>query len=163
VAAVRENVRGLDASIPVFAVQMLADYLDQASEQPRLSARLIGGFALLALVLAVVGVYGVLSYAVARRTREIGLRVALGATSGDVMRLVGVQALRLIAIGLSLGAAGAIAASRLVAGLLFGVSPNDPMVFTIVLAVLAMAATIASLLPMRRAARVDPQLALRAD
>jgi predicted permease len=163
IAAVRETVRTLDSSIPVYALQALTDYLDQAGEQPRLSATLIGGFALLALALAVIGVYGVLSYAVARRTREIGLRVALGATSGDVMRLVGMQALRLIAIGLILGAAGAIAAGRVVAGLLFGVSPHDPVVFAIVLGVLAVAATVASLLPIRRAARVDPQLALRAD
>jgi len=163
IAAVRETVRTLDPSIPVYALQPLSDYLDQAGEQSRLNATLIGGFALLALVLAVVGVYGVLSYAVTRRTREIGLRVALGATSGDVMRLVGGQALRLIVIGLTAGAAAAVAASRLVAGLLVGVSPHDPLVFVIVLAVLAMAATLASLLPIRRAAAVDPQLALRAE
>jgi len=128
---------------------------------PRFNTTLLAIFAALALVLTAVGLYGVMSYSVAQRTNEIGIRMALGAQTKDVLRLIVSQGLRLVVIGLVVGLVGAFAATRLLASLLFGVKTTDPVTFGIVALVLAVIALIACYIPARRAARVDPLEALR--
>jgi ABC-type antimicrobial peptide transport system permease subunit len=123
----------------------------------------MSSFASLALVLAAIGVYGVMSYAVARRTQEVGIRIALGARSGQVLGMVIRDGMKVIVVSLIVGLASAAAATRLLASQLFGVSTVDPLTFTAVPAILAMVALVACYLPARRASRVDPIVALRAE
>ena len=163
VSDVRHAVQAIDPDVPVYGVQPLATAIDGATEQPRLSLMVVGAFAVLALVLAVVGVYGVLAQNVAQRTREIGVRMALGARGSQIGRLVARQAAVLVALGLAIGVAGAVAASRFVRALLFQVSPIDPLTLTAMAAVLAVTAAVAAGIPARRAARLDPLRALRED
>jgi putative ABC transport system permease protein len=122
---------------------------------------LLGAFAALALLMAAVGLYGVLSYSVSRRMHEMGLRLALGASARDLMWLVMGQGVRLALLGMAVGLAASLAATRLLAGMLFGVSPLDPLTFAAVAGVLFAAALLASFIPARRATRVDPMVALR--
>jgi putative ABC transport system permease protein len=124
---------------------------------------LLGTFAAVAVVLAAIGVYGVLAYVVSQRTQEIGVRLAIGATPADVVALFVREGVALAAIGLAVGGIGALAAGRALTGLLFGVRATDPLTFVLVATALAVAAFCASYVPARRAARVDPMLALRAD
>jgi len=124
---------------------------------------LLSTFAGLAIVLASVGLYGVIAYLVAQRTHEIGVRMALGARSRDVLRMVLAHGLRLVAVGVVLGLAGALALTRFLAGQLYGVRPTDPLTFVAVTALLALVALAATWLPARRAARVNPMVALRAE
>jgi len=131
-------------------------YVEQATEQSRLNMTLLGLFGVLALVLASLGIYGVLSYLVGRRLQEIGIRLALGATAGDVMRLVVGHGMRLTAIGVALGLAGAWAITRSLSGMLFGVSPHDHATYAVIAALLSGVACLASYPPGRRATRVDP-------
>jgi putative ABC transport system permease protein len=160
-ASVRHAVESIDREIPVYGVQTMEEYVGQATEQPRLNMMLLALFAALALVLASLGIYGVLSYIVARRTQEIGIRLALGATRGDVMRLVVGQGMALALTGIAIGVVAAWALTRAMRGLLFGVSPHDPATFAAMAALLAAIAMGASYLPGRRATRVDPMVALR--
>ena len=159
--AVRAQVRTLDSELPLFGVRTLQDYISGSVAQRRFTALLLGLFAGVALLLAAVGLYGVISYGVAQRTHEIGVRVALGAASSDVLRLVLAQGLRLTLLGLAIGALAALAASRLLAGMLFGVSGADPLTFLVVALVFLAVALAACLVPARRASRVDPLVALR--
>ncbi|MFW6078277.1 MAG: ADOP family duplicated permease [Gemmatimonadota bacterium] len=161
--AVREQVRAIDASLPVAEVRRLDDVVDEALAEPRFTATLLGAFALLALGLAAVGLYGVISFMAARRTREIGLRVALGARRGDVLRLVLGEGVVLTASGILLGVLGALGLTRLLAGMLYGVSATDPVTFMTVAALLGAVAFAASYLPARRAARTDPMRVLRVE
>jgi len=139
----------------------LDNLLDQEVAQRRVEAALLGGFAALALILACIGIYGVLSYLVTQRTREIGVRVALGASASDVFRTVAVQGMTLAGIGILAGLAGALALSRLLASLLFGVSAGDPIAYTSAVAVFGLVALAACYFPARRAARIDPMVTLR--
>jgi ABC-type antimicrobial peptide transport system permease subunit len=127
----------------------------------RFNVILIGFFGIVALLLAIAGVFGVMAYSVSRRTREIGLRVALGAGSGDVLRMILGQGLRTILIGVAIGIAGSLALTRTVESLLFGVTPTDPLTFAAVTLLLVGAALLACFVPARRAMRVDPTVALR--
>jgi ABC-type antimicrobial peptide transport system permease subunit len=129
----------------------------------RIGALVIGGFGLLALLLATVGLYGVVSYSVAQRTREMGIRMAIGATRAQVLRLVLMQGLRLAAFGVVLGAVGAAAAGQVLESMLYGVSAIDPIALGVSAGVLILVATAANLLPARAATKVDPLRALRAE
>jgi putative ABC transport system permease protein len=122
---------------------------------------LLGGFALLALILASVGIYGVVSYLVAQRTNEIGIRMALGAQRGDVLKMIVGQGAKMALLGVAFGIAAALALTRLMSGMLFGVTPTDPLTFFAVAALLVAVALLACYIPARRASRVDPVVALR--
>jgi putative ABC transport system permease protein len=134
-----------------------------ALHSDRFNLWLIGSFASLALLLAALGIYGVMAYTTSQRTREIGIRVALGAQRGDVMKLVIAQGMKLALIGTVLGLAASLALTRLIKSLLFGVSPADPLAFTAAVLTLAIVALLACYIPARRAAKVDPMLSLRCE
>jgi putative ABC transport system permease protein len=159
--AVRQAVWSIDRDQPVSNVMTLDDLLDQEVAQRRVQAALLGGLAALALILACVGIYGVLSYLVTQRTQEIGIRVALGANATDVFRTVAGKGMGLAAIGIGVGVAAALALSRLLAGLLFGVHATDPITYAAAVSVFAAVALLACYFPARRASRVDPMVALR--
>jgi putative ABC transport system permease protein len=161
--AIRRVVRSLDADQPVEEVVLMSSVVTSALGGPRFAAQLFSAFAGIALLLCGLGLYGLLSFSVSRRTREIGVRVAVGATPASVRRLVLGQGLALAALGIALGLSGAAIGSRALSGLLFGVQPIDPTTFAVVPAVLLLVALLASALPAARAARVDPVVALRAD
>jgi len=161
IALLRDVVKSLDANVPVFGVRTLAQQKDGSLALQRMAATLLGGFGVLALSLAALGIYGVLSYSVSRRTREIGVRMALGAQVTDVLGLVMRQGLGLAAVGLALGAASAMGVSQLMRSFLFEINPLDPLAFGIAVVVLSAVALLACWLPARRAARVDPMEALR--
>jgi len=162
-AAIRRAVHEMDANVPVLRARRLEEYVNASFSRERLIAYLCAVFGGLALALASVGLYGVMAHAVAGRTREIGLRIALGAGRGDVVGMVLRESLLPVLVGLAAGVAGALALSRLVTGMLYGVAPRDPA--TIVLAALAMlgVALAAAAIPARRASRVEPMAALRHD
>jgi predicted permease len=160
-AAVREQIRALDANLPVADVKTLRDQLDLSLFPARMAAWTLGGFGFLALLLAAIGIYGVVSYSVAQRTREIGVRMALGAKEKDVLRLVLGEGLFVIAMGLALGLLLAVASARVMAGFLYGVGATDALTYTSVPLLLGFVALVASYLPARRAMTVDPLVALR--
>ena len=139
----------------------MVDVVSRSVFLPRISMLLLGAFALTALLLAVVGIYGVVSYSVTQRTRELGVRMALGAAAADTLRLVLGRSLRLVAAGTACGLVASLAVTRVMSGLLYDVSPLDPVVFVAVSLLLAGAGLVASLVPARRATRVDPIEALR--
>ena len=144
-------------------MRTLPDYLSQSIAQPRLNAMLVGLFALIALLLAAAGIFGVMSYSVTQRTQEIGIRLALGAQRYDVLRLIIVQGMRFVGAGLLLGLIGVFASTRLLQSLLFGIGATDLPTLLGVAAILSGVALIACLLPALRASRVDPVIALRAQ
>jgi predicted permease len=159
--AARREIWSVDKDLPVFGVTTMKDVLANSVAQRRFSMSLLGGFAVLALLMAGIGLYGVLSYSVSQRMHEMGLRLALGANARDLMQLVVGQGIRVVLAGVALGLIASFAATRLLAGMLFGVSPLDPLTFAVVVAVLVLAAVLASFIPARRATRVDPMVALR--
>jgi putative ABC transport system permease protein len=165
VGSIRSLLSQFDRSLPMSRVATMDEVVSESAAQPRLEAILLGSFGLLALMLAAVGIYGVMSYMVTQRSSEIGIRMALGASRTAVLKMVITEGLRLAAIGLSLGLALgwtlAFAAKRVSAQLLFGVSSTDPATFAIIVAVLALVALLACFIPARRATRVDPMVALR--
>ena len=156
-------VREIDADQPVAEIRPMTSVVGNTIARPRLSMFLLAVFATMALLLAAVGLYGVISYAVTQREHELGVRVALGAHTSDVLRLIVGEGMTLTLIGLGLGLGGAFALSRLLSSLLYGVSPTDPLTLASVSVFLAGVALLASYLPARRAARVDPIVALRSE
>jgi predicted permease len=158
---VRREVQALDPNLPLIAVSPISEVLDQVLWAPRMGAALLAAFGLLALVLAAVGIYGVLGYNVTQRTHEIGLRMALGAQRGDVLKMVVRQGMVLTLIGVGVGVVAAFLVTRFMESLLYGVAATDPVTFIAVSLVLALVALLACLIPARRATRVDPMIALR--
>ncbi|MGH9934658.1 MAG: ABC transporter permease [Blastocatellia bacterium] len=162
-AAIRREAQKLDASLPIYNIKTLEEQKDRSLYTARLAATLLSVFGGLALLLASVGLYGVMAYAVSQRRREIGVRLALGARQRDVFRLVIKEGMTLVAAGVALGLAGAIAGTRLLTAFLYGVEPTDAATFIGVALLLAVVALLANYLPARRAARTDPMQALRAE
>jgi putative ABC transport system permease protein len=161
--AVRREVRALDPSLPVTALEPLETVVARSISQPRFYMLVLGIFAAVALVLASIGIFGVVSYAVSQRTREMGIRIALGASRERVLRMVLGNAMRVAVIGVVVGLLAAVALSRTLATLLFDLSPTDPMTYAAVGIGLSLVALLASYLPAWRATRVDPVVALRAE
>jgi len=160
-AAIRQEVERIDKDLPVTDVAKMPDLIDASVAQPRFRMFLLGLFAVMALVLAATGIFGVISYSVSRRTNEIGIRVALGASRGAILGMILGETLRLTLAGLAVGVPCALGAARLVGHMLFGVSPHDLATLTIVAVLLAAVAAFAGYVPARRAMRVDPLVALR--
>ncbi|HET9525836.1 MAG TPA: ABC transporter permease [Pyrinomonadaceae bacterium] len=161
ISAATKEVAAMDPDLPLFGVKTMEEYLSASVAAPRFNTTLLSIFAGVALVLTVVGLYGVMSYSVAQRTNEIGIRIALGAQGRDVLMMIVKQGSRLILIGLAIGLFGAFVVTRLVASLLFGVTAKDPFTFAAVAMLLAIVALLACYVPAWRAARVDPMVALR--
>jgi len=161
VKGVRRIIGSLDRSVPVYDVQTVEDVLEKASLGERFTTSLLSGFAALALVLAALGTYGVIAYGVAERTREIGIRMALGARASEVLAMVLREGALLFVVALAIAAAGSWWATRAIAGLLYGVGATDPATLVSAVAAIALATGIACYLPARRASRVDPTIAIR--
>jgi putative ABC transport system permease protein len=166
-AALAESVKAAlceaDPNVPVLRIATLEDVVAASITEPRLYTFLLGAFAALAVILAAIGLYGLIAYAVTQRAHELGVRVALGAGRREIVRLVIGQGMRLAILGAAIGLAAAVATTRALVGLVKGIQPNDPLTFAAVTAVLLGAALVAAYLPARRAARVDPMTALRAE
>jgi putative ABC transport system permease protein len=158
-----ETLSAIDPRLPAYQVKPLSEMLSASLAQRAFALKLLHGFAALALLLAGLGLYGVLAYAVTQRTREIGIRMALGARPAQALALVARESAAVVGAGLLLGFGGALASARFFAGLLFGVGPADPLALLAAVLVLGAVSLAATLLPARRAARVDPAVALRAE
>jgi putative ABC transport system permease protein len=161
VSAVRSELRAMDSSRPLYDVRTEEDLIAANVAPRRFALTLIGLFSGLALLVASIGIYGVISYSVAESTRELGIRMALGAVKWDVLRMVLSQGLRLVLIGIAVGTVAALGATRVMASFLFGVSAYDPVTFVVVCGIFVVVAVAACLVPARRATRVDPMVALR--
>jgi putative ABC transport system permease protein len=163
VPVLRREVRAVDPDLPLYDVRMLSELVAESVSHARFRAVLLAAFATIAVVLALVGVYGVIAFFVSQRTPEFGVRIALGARAADILRLVFARGAILVAVGLMLGVPGAFALTRFMRSLLYGVGEHDPVTFVAVPALLCVAATLATYLPARRATKVDPLTALRAE
>ena len=161
--AVTKAIREVDPEQPVFGVMSMDRLIDNAGAERRVSMLLLLLFAAIALLLSALGIYGVMAYTTNQRRHEIGIRMALGARGGDVLRLVLGQGMRLVAIGLGLGLVGAWLLSRVLASQLYGITRQDPLTYLSVAVLLALVALTATWLPARRATRVDPVLSLRSE
>lgn len=159
--AVREAVRDVDSNLPLFDLKTQSQRSDESFRTERLFATLSSFFSLVATVLACIGLYGVMSYGVGRRTNEIGIRMALGATAPRVTRMVMREAMLVVVIGIVIGVGAAVATTRLIASMLFGLAPNDPLTIAVAALMMILVGSFAGYLPARRAARVDPMIALR--
>jgi putative ABC transport system permease protein len=162
-AAIRNQARAQDPNEPISQIVMMDERLSDSVAQRRYQTLLFSVFAAVALVIAIVGIYGVISYAVSQRTHEIGIRMALGAQTGDVLRMVVGQGMRLTLIGAALGVAAALGLTRVIESLLFNISATDPATFVSITLLLVIVALIASYIPARRATRVDPLIALKRE
>ena len=161
VPGVRQAIWSVDSAQPISNIRTMDEILSEEVAQRRVGMTMLVAFAALALLLASLGIYGVISYSVTQRTQEIGIRMALGASRGDVLRLVMKDGLRLAVTGVAIGLGAAFAMTRLMAGLLYGVSANDPRTLVVVTVLLTSVALIACYVPARRATKVDPMIALR--
>jgi ABC-type antimicrobial peptide transport system permease subunit len=161
--ALRRVVQALDKDLPIFDALTYTEQVNRSLNLERLIAALSGFFGASALLLAAIGLYGVLAYSVARRTREVGIRMALGAQPDKVFRLVMAETLGLVLIGIVVGLGAALATTRFVSGLLYGLTPTDPVTLSLAVLLLVIVAALAGYLPARRAARVDPLVALRCE
>jgi putative ABC transport system permease protein len=161
VAAVQQQVWAIDKDLPITNVRTYDEIISQSVSERRFQTMLLGLFASLAVILAMVGIYGVISYSVSQRTPEIGIRMALGASRGGILKMVIGRAMLLVAVGIAAGAAGAFGLSKYLKTLLFEVKPGDPLTYASIAILLAVVALAASLVPARRATRVDPMIALR--
>ena len=159
--AMRREVQRLDSRLALVTAETLDQHMALPLFPARAAGAFLGTFGVLALVLAVVGVYGVIAYSVSQRTQEVGIRMALGARQSDVLRLVVWQGLKLTLVGVSIGLVGALAATRALSSLLYGISSADPLSYLAVASLLLIVASLASYIPARRATRVDPIVALR--
>ncbi len=159
--AIRRQIRALDADLPIYDTITMRDFLGQAVFVQRAAAMLLGIFGVLALLLAIVGLYGVMAYVVSQRTHEMGVRLALGATPRDLRRMVVGQGVGLALLGIAIGATAAFGRMRFARALLPGISPTDPATFLGISLLLAVVAFVAAAIPAARAARVDPVIALR--
>jgi ABC-type antimicrobial peptide transport system permease subunit len=162
-AAVRGEVAALDKNLPLYDLKTMRQHLGLALLPARLAGGVLGVFGLVAVALAAAGIYGVMAYSVSQRTREIGVRMALGANAGDVLSLVARQGMKLVAIGMAIGLAAAVALTQLLKSFLFGVSASDPLTFAVIAALLMIVALLACWIPARRATKVDPLVALRCE
>jgi putative ABC transport system permease protein len=163
VGTVQQEMAQMDTNLPLYDVKTFNQYLGHGLAQPRFLTLLLGIFAALALALAAVGLYGLVSYSVSQRAHEIGIRIALGAEKHDVLRLVVGQGFKLTILGVAIGIAGSFVLTRFLSSLLYGVKPTDLVTFTAVTFILVVVALLASYIPARRAMKVDPIVALRYD
>ena len=163
IGSIRETVKRVNRNVPIDEVETLSDHIGRSLVQQRLIARLASFFGVLALLLACIGLYGLMSYAVARRTNEIGIRVALGAGKANVLWLILREALTLVVIGLAVGLVASLFTTKTATTLLFGLKPNDPLTIAVASSLLLLVALVAGYLPARRAAKVDPMTALREE
>jgi putative ABC transport system permease protein len=161
VSAVSNSVHVVDPEVPLQDILTLDDVVSNSISQQRFNMLLLGAFAGIALLLAAIGIYSVLSYSVRRRVQEIGIRLALGARIADVLRMVVVEGMKPTLLGLALGTLCALALGRVLSSLLYGVKPSDPLTFLVVAILLALVALLATVVPAYRAAKVDPMVALR--
>jgi predicted permease len=161
--AIRQTVRAVDPALPIVQMRTMEEVIDASVTRQRFLSLLLGIFAAVALTLAAIGTYGILSYMVTEREREIGIRVALGAARAEIMRLVLGQGMTIAAIGIAIGVVGAVVLSRLTTSLLYGVKPSDPATYVAVTFVIAVVASVACVIPMLRATRVDPLEAIRGE
>jgi putative ABC transport system permease protein len=162
-ASVRERVRALDPQLPIYGIKPLREVVSTSAQSRRVPATLLGLFAATALLLAAVGLYGLLAFSVSQRAHEMGVRMAVGAERRDVIRLVLGEGMRLVSVGAIVGVVLALALGRVLAALLYEISPVDPATFVVAAAVLAGTAAIACWAPAYRAARIDPVRALRGE
>ena len=160
-AAISREARAMDPNVPIYDVKSMEQRLTESLARRRFAMLALGVFAVVAMILAAVGIYGVMSYSVTQRTREIGIRMALGAPTQGVLKLIVGQGMLLAGVGVGIGLAGAVATTRLMASLLYGTSPTDPVTFAAIGALLASVALLACYIPARRATKVDPMVALR--
>jgi putative ABC transport system permease protein len=163
VATVERTIHAVEKDLPVYSIRSMDQLLGSSLATRRLTLVLLAGFAALALLLAAVGIYGVISYSVRQRTHELGIRMALGAQAGDVLKLILVQGLKLAFIGVAIGLTAALSLTRWMKSLLFEVRPTDPMTFVVIALLLIAVALLACWVPARRATKVDPVIALRND
>ncbi|HET6973370.1 MAG TPA: FtsX-like permease family protein, partial [Pyrinomonadaceae bacterium] len=162
-ASVRQAVNEVDRSVPVADVKTMDHVVSESITQPRFNLFLLGLFSAVAMILSTAGIYGVTAYTVTQRTHELGIRIALGAQVGDVLKMILGQGMAVIGVGLVAGLAAAFGLMRLLRSLLFGVGENDPLTFAAITGVLVLVALIACYIPARRATKVDPLVALRAE
>jgi putative ABC transport system permease protein len=160
-SAVTQAVHEVDRDVPVRDVLTMDDLVENSISQQRLNMLLLGAFGVLALLLAAIGIYSVLSYSVRRRVQEIGIRVALGAGLRDVLRMVLIEGMKPTLLGVAVGTAGALALGRVVSSLLYAVKPTDAVTFLVATCLLSTVALLACVVPARRATKVDPMVALR--
>jgi ABC-type antimicrobial peptide transport system permease subunit len=163
VKAIRAEVNALDPELPLADVQTLDEYLTNSVAQPQFNARLLAIFGAIAMILTAIGLYGVMAYSVAERTRELGIRRALGAQVGDLLGLVIRQGMKLVLAGVVVGMAGALALTHLISGLLFGVTATDPFTFVGSSLLVTIVTLLACWIPAWRATKVDPIIALRCE